>query len=350
MFGKKNTPRLVGIDIQKNCIRYCTKKGDRLKYGELAVNGTIFKDDKLRNPDNLVSAFNEISKRLGIRSMSIVITALNSRLLIKQIPMGNMNSEKEIREYLYFELGESISLPFENPIFDLLILARSKKQKVPKVKVKRKIKRKGDNTEELQAVVIQRNRFTTNGNLPVVVTSEPILIELGDVLKKGGHQLMGVDCSFLAYSRMFHRQINWSENFVLVELDAGIANIIFFEALVPTYLQYEDYNQANWKYFEKAQTVQVTFRESAELQALEGLAETVNSVIEYFYQEVSPNCELAKLYLVGGHPMLRKEVQQIFQETASLPVKTVIAKTGDKSKKKIPDRYVLAAGLAMKEV
>ncbi len=35
MFGKKTIPRLVGIDIQKNCIRYCTKKGDRLKYGEL---------------------------------------------------------------------------------------------------------------------------------------------------------------------------------------------------------------------------------------------------------------------------------------------------------------------------
>lgn len=105
MFGKKTIPRLVGIDIQKNCIRYCTKKGDRLKYGELVVNGTIFKDDKLRNPDSLEAAFNEIAKRLGLRTMSVVITALNSRLLIKQIPIGKMNSEKEIREYLYFELG-----------------------------------------------------------------------------------------------------------------------------------------------------------------------------------------------------------------------------------------------------
>lgn len=348
MFGKKTTPRLVGIDIQKNCIRYCTKKGDRLKYGELAVNGTIFKDDKLRNPDSLSAAFNEIAKRLGMRSMNVVITALNSRLLIKQVPIGNMNSEKEIREHLYFELGESITLPFENPIFDLLILARSKKQKMPKVKAKRKDK--NADKGEPQTVIIQRNRFTTNGNVPVVVTSEPILIELGDVLKKGGHQLLGVDCSFLAYGRMFHRQINWSENFVLVELDAGIANITFFEELVPTYLQYEDYNQANWKYFEKAQTVQVSFRESAEVQALEGLAETINSVIEYFNREISPNCELSKIYLAGGHPMLRKEVQQIFQETASLPVKTLVAKMGQTNKKKIPDRYVLAAGLAMKEV
>lgn len=348
MFGKKTIPRLVGIDIQKNCIRYCTKKGDRLKYGELVVNGTIFKDDKLRNPDSLEAAFNEIAKRLGLRTMSVVITALNSRLLIKQIPIGKMNSEKEIREYLYFELGESISLPFENPIFDLLILGKGNKEKAPKAQ-KRKANKKEEKAEP-QAVVIQRNRFTINGNVPVVVTSEPILIQLGDTLKKGGHQLMGVDCSFLAYSRMFQRQINWSENFVLVELDAGIANITFFEELVPTYLQYEDYNQANWKYIEKAQSVQVNFRESAEIQALEGLAETLNSVIAYYYQEISPDCELKKIYLVGGHPMLRKEVQEIFHELSSLPVKTISAKVSETSKKKIPDRYILAAGLATKEV
>jgi len=96
--------------------------------------------------------------------------------------------------------------------------------------------------------------------------------------------------------------------------------------------------------------VQVSFRESAEIQALEGLAETLNSVIAYYYQEISPDCELKKIYLVGGHPMLRKEVQEIFHDVSSLPVKMISAKVSETSKKKIPDRYVLAAGLATKEV
>ena len=56
------------------------------------MNGTIFKGDKLRNPDSLEAAFNEIAKRLGLRTMSVVITALNSRLLIKQIPIGKRDS------------------------------------------------------------------------------------------------------------------------------------------------------------------------------------------------------------------------------------------------------------------
>lgn len=371
MFGKKKAPpRIVGIDIQKNCIRYCTKKGDRFKCGELVVNGTIFKDDKLRNPDSLESAFEQISKALRIRTMNVVINAPNAKLLIKQVPIGTMRTEKEIREHVYFELGESISLPFEKPIFDLLILGQGNKQEVSKINRKmqssiltfRGKKQKVGEPEagirqsvtqdasSSQAIVIQRNRFSINGHVPVAVTSEPILVQVGEVLKKGGHQLMGVDCSFLAYTRMFPRQINWGENFVLIEMNAGVANIVFFEELVPTYVQYEDYNQANWKYVENQESVQVSFRESAEIQALEGIAETINSVIDYFYREVSPNCTLSKIYLVGGHPMLRKEVVEIFSDITSIPVKLLTVKVSETNRKKIPDHYVLAAGLAMKEV
>lgn len=344
MFSKTKMQKIVGIDIQKNCIRYCTQKGGKFIYGELVINGTIFKDDKLRQAESLVSAFREISKRLKMQSFNVVLTALNSRLLIRQIPLGNMKTEKEIREYIYLELGESISLPFENPIFDVLILEPSKNKK-PQQSRKTKGKKQAG-----QSMVIQRNRFAVNGKVPVIVTSEPILIELGDVLQKAGLKLVGVDCSALAYTRICHKQINWTENFVLVELDAGVANITFFEELVPTYTQYEDYNQVNWKFMETEQTVQVDFRESTEIEALKKLATTTNDLIQYFLQDLSPDCDLAKIYVVGGHPLLKKEVIDLFAARIDLPVKSLSPRVNEKMKKRLPNRFLLAAGLASKEV
>ncbi|MBP1044801.1 hypothetical protein I6N96_00810 [Enterococcus sp. BWM-S5] len=344
MFGKKKHAA-IGIDIQKNVLRYCTVKSGQFVFGEKVTNGSIFKDGKIRNPEEFIHTLQQVAAEVHMRNPEFIISVMNGKLLIRQIPLGNMKSEKEIREFLYFELGDSISLPFENPIFDLLILEQQSKKKIPKKK-----SRQPQEKSSRREVKIQRNRFAVNGKVPVVITSEPILEEIGYLIQRSGGQLIGVECSALAYTRVLQKRINWGQNFLLVELDSGTATITIFEQLVPVYVQYEDYNQVNWRYLEKEQSAKTEFNRSVELEELDKLGRTINNVIRYFETEISPGKELVQIYVVGGHPLLDGEVVEIIQETNDLPVKELQSPLRLANQKRLPERFLLAAGLAMKEV
>lgn len=345
LFKKKQ--QSIGIDIQKNILRYCTIKRGQFIFGEKAINGSFFKDSKLRNAPEFIAVLQKISSELHMRNPNFVISAMNSKLLIRQIPLQNMSTEKEIREYLYFELGESIPLPFENPIFDLLVLGQGNK----KSSNQKKIKQPKEAVKKGKKITIQRNRLTVNGNVPVIITSEPILEELGDSIVKSGGQLVGVDCSSLAYTRIFQKKINWGQDFLLVELDSGTATLTIFEQLVPVYVQYEDYNQVNWKYLETDHVVKTDFPTKIELEGIESLGATINNVVRYFEAEISSGKQLEQIYLVGGHPLLKKEVEEIIQrENNGLPVKALKSPYKMSNQKRVPEKFLLAAGLAMKEV
>lgn len=338
---KKRRRRGIGIDIEKNVIRYCVQKNSKWTYGEIVNNGSFFKGDKLRNSEQFVNCLKEIYRKTHMKNAEMIIATPNSKLLIRQVPVQQMKSEKEVREFLFFELGESIPLPFDQPIFDLLVYDHGDTKKS-----KKKKKRSPD---KVKNILVKKNQMLIDGNVSVVVTSEPFLEKIGDTIKKSGGQLIGVDASSLAYARVFQKRINWSQNFTLVELNAGTATITIFEKFVPVYVQYENYNQVNWKYIEKNESSKMEFSKSVELEALDGLGLTIQHISDYFTTEISSGKTLSQIYLVGGHPFLTKEAEIIIQERNELPVKALGSplKNGQED---IPERYLLAAGLSMKEV
>lgn len=338
---KKSKHHGIGIDIQKNVMRYCVQKNGKWVYGEMVNNGSFFKGEKLKNTEQFVNILKEIYKKSRLNTSEIVISTPNSKLLIRQVPIQNMKSEKEVREYLFLELGESISLPFDQPVFDLMVYEHSESKKT-----KSKKKRSRD---EVKAIKVKKNQLFIDGNVSVVVTSEPFLEKIGDAIKKSGGQLIGVDCSSLAYGRVFQKRINWSQCFLMVELDGGAATVTIFDKFVPIYVQYENYNQVNWKYLEKNGEVKTEFSTSVELEALEGLAMTIQSIADYFTAEISAGNTLAQIYLVGGHPLLTKEVEKIIQKRNQLPVKSLTSPLSERQES-VPERFLLAAGLSMKEV
>ncbi|MGY3777472.1 type IV pilus biogenesis protein PilM [Isobaculum melis] len=345
MFGKKKD--ILGIDIQKNVVRYCMLHNGKWKYGEKIGNGSFFKDNGVKNKEALREILHDIFAEIHIRSPHIVISVLNSKLLIRQIPLRDMGTEKEIREFLFFELGESIPLPFEEPIFDLLILDRPTPKKQQSSRLKKNTKAPS-HQKNVKIKTIKRNRFAVNGKVPVVITSEPLLEEIGDTIQKGGGHLSGVDFSALAYTRALKRNIQWGESFALVEIDSGEATITIFEKFVPIYVQYEAYNQVNWRYQEIKGKIVPEFK--GEMESLTQLGETIRNLIHYFESEISLNSKVSRIYLVGGHPHLKREVSEIIQKQNSIPVSVPAMPYTLRNQKTLPHRFLLAASLSMKEV
>ncbi|EGO6705179.1 hypothetical protein ABG953_12535 [Enterococcus faecalis] len=343
MFSK-NKPK-IGIDIKKNVIRYCSFKKGQFICGEKIAREDFFKNGKLKNKEEFRTLLNEIFKETHSISPLVVVPALNSKLLIKHIPIQEMETEKEIREFLFFELGESISLPFDNPLFDLLILDPPKKKKRTS-RVKKKESKKNETETKLEnKPVIKRNRFTVNGKVPVCITPEEVLEQVGNTVQKSGGQLSGVDFSALAYTNVLKKEINWRENFALVEIDSGEATITIFEKMVPVYVQYEDYNKINWRYNEVDGQIVPEYKEESE--SLSILGDTIRNVVKYFEDEISSEESIGNIYLVGGHPRLKQEVLTIIHEKNTISVHTL---TSTLEKIKVPDRFLLAFGLALKEL
>lgn len=349
---KKKKQALVGLDIKKNILRFSILEKEKYTYGERLLNGTVIKGDNLRNEKEFADELHELLSEYHLKDKQICFTAINSKLLIRKIPMENLRTEHEIREYLYMELGDSIKLPFEQPIFDLLILEQQKNKKKQQqaaktAKKKKKEKEKGSGGKRF---VIKRNRFAVKGHIPFIATSEPIIESIGDGIVQSGNQPVAVDFSALAYVRLFKRKIKWNENFILVEVDSGVATITIFEELTPVYVQFEEYNVVGWKYIEKDGKITANYNVDKEKIELAKLGAIINSIKDYFSTSLSPESVLSQIYVVGEHPLLRKEVCEVFQEANDLPVKALTSSTKGPKNETIPDRFMLATALAMKEV
>lgn len=347
MFGKKS--EVIGIDIQKNVIRYCMYKKGYWLYGEKLGKGSFFKENGLKNKEELSDLLDEIFSEVKVKNPQLVIATLNSKLLIRQIPLQDMTSEEEIREFLFFELGQSISLPFEDPIFDLLVLERPKVAKSKRVKKRKLGLSKADGLkDDVKIKTMKRNRFAVNGKVPIIITSEPLLIELGDTFQKVGGNLVGVDFSALAYTQIFKKRINWGQTFVLVEIDSGEATITIFEKMAPVYVQNEAYNRGNWRYREEKGQVIPEYR--SEGIALKKLGETLKNLIAYFENDISVGSTVERIYLVGGHPRLKTDVLEIMEMTNVIPTSVLEEPSVAEDLNIVPYRFLLAASLALKEV
>lgn len=332
----------IGIDIQKNILRYCMVRNGRWLFGEKLAKTTFLRENQLVNKRALEELLFDIFQELQVKNPRVVLAALNSKLLIRQVPLKEMEIEKEIREFLFFELGASIPLPFEDPIFDLLILNPPKKSKVKN----KRAKGKTSSAPTKNIRTIERNRFAVNGNVPIIVTSEKLLEQVGESVNISGGHLAGVDFSALAYTKVLHHGINLGECFVLVEVNYGEATITIFEALVPVYMQYEVYNPGNWHFKEVDGEIEIGSLD--EQSALKEFGVLIKNVITYFETEVSKNSKVAHVYVVGSHPKLIEDVYAMILVQTDLPTSVPQVPFLQDADTRMPHHYLLAASLALK--
>jgi type IV pilus assembly protein PilM len=339
---KKSLKTVVGLDIRKNVLRFVILKSINPlvihKKGELVLKASILKNGKLANKNMLLEGIKQLFKEHRIKNAYVVFSAFNHEILIRSIPENGMRNEKEVKKYLFLELGESISVPFEQPIFDLLIFEKQKARE--KKQVKRQAAKK-------KAKTIKRDRMVVDGEIYFVATSETTLETLGDEIQQAGGVPAAVDINSLAYSRAINRHIKWSDCLLMIEIDCGVAMFTIFENHIPIYTQYEDYNSANWKnVINEDGSYQAEFNKEKELAELDELGDITNNLLYYYTSKLSNGKSIDKIYLVGENPLLFKEIVSIIETKTEIPVAAI----NTEKRYGIPSKYLLAAGLAMKGV
>jgi type IV pilus assembly protein PilM len=286
----------VGIDIGTRTITVAEVKSG--KGGTIVTNfgGVELPQDAVREGEILdhaavSEALKELVDSAKVSSKKVWLGVSNQRVVVRQVDLPWME-EKELRESLRYQIQEYIPIPVEEAELDVHIVDEFTTDA-------------GDRMQRLLLVAGHRDMVTAHVNAAVEAGLKPIGVDLNpfSVLRSMG------DVSLMDQG-----------NQVLVDVGAGITNIVVHEAGVPTFVRIlvmggdniTDALEAGLSCSREAaetakraalvgSTVDVASRIVTE-QA-DAFVDEIRSSLDY-YQAQSGSSRLSGLVLTGGAAML----------------------------------------------
>ncbi|WNB92734.1 pilus assembly protein PilM [Bacillus sp. NEB1478] len=121
-FNKKR----INLVIQDHVIRYLDMRQPELlevkSFGERYLPEGIVQDGAILDRETLLILLEECVSEWGIKGREVQFLIPDSKLIIRKHQIPLEHKDDEIKGYLYMELGNSIHLPFEDPVFDYVLL------------------------------------------------------------------------------------------------------------------------------------------------------------------------------------------------------------------------------------
>jgi type IV pilus assembly protein PilM len=347
MLFKKKIP--IGLDIGSAYLKAAriidTKLGYELaNFGIMPLDYGVITDGTINNKERLISAIQELAKKMGIKGADVVIALSgHSSVIIKRITIPQM-TEDELELSIRYEAEQYVPFDINDVDIDFQIL--------------------GPNKE-------------TEGQMDVVLIAakKVVVKEYCDTIKQSGLNPVIVDAQAFALSNMFEVNYDMPErNIALVNIGASITNINILQNKLPIFTR--DIAIGGNHYIEILEKGFNISREDAERlktgRAIEGIdpvdvyaamnsaseeiiAEIYRS-FEFFRSSVSDE-EITKIMLGGGTSLV-KGLSDMMKERLGIDAEIIdpfrkikISKSLDATFiKDIAPMASVAVGLALRRV
>jgi type IV pilus assembly protein PilM len=324
----KFKPRPIEIIINDHSIRYIELKNSEakcpLKWGERFLPPGIVSEGKILDTNTLSIILKECIDVWKIKRRRVRYLVPDPFVTIRKVGLPADVHIDEIEGYLYLEIGESVHLPFEDPVFDYIVLPQQ------------------DEKREILLFAAHREHVMAYANLFSSVKLKP---EAADV-------------SSLALYRLYHHLTDkeGEENLLIIQFDLDLVNMSIFENKTPFFTRHHhipfDHNQ--WDtHVARTGFQQLTYK--GDLEELAGqfdeVTKEINLMIDFYQFSLNQGKnELSKILLTGDHPLLQsilKEMEKRFE----IPVELLDSSSLNTEKNRpLPASHHLALGLALKEV
>ena len=320
--------RPVEIVINDHCIRYIEMKNTGeptpLKWGERYLPPGVVSEGKIIDRVTLGIILEECVEVWKIMRRSVRFLVPDQFVTIRKVTIPADVHKDEIEGYLYLEVGESVHLPFEDPVFDYVVLPQQ--------------------GEKQEIVLFAANREHVMG--------------YADLFSEVRLKPEAADVSSLALYRLY-RQINVksaNENLLIVQVDLDHVNMSIFENEVPFFTRHYSlsFNHKQWE-THIARTGFQQFAYKGELEELAGqfeeVAKEINKMIDFYQFSLNQGkSELSKIILTGDHPLL-ETIQTVLQKRFEVSVNILdLSRLQTEKNRPLPASHYLALGLALKEV
>ena len=313
IFTRRKRP--VSMTIEEDAVRVVRLKSvDPLVVDvaeEVPLPPNIIVEGKIVDPETLATILDGAVKQWGISRRTVQFLAPDQYVIIRKVPYPDDVLEDELKGHFFIEIGSTLYLPFDDPVFDV----------VPYI----------PNTETNEAIVI--------------ASKESVLDLYEDVLKDVKLDPITADITPLALYRLAYKQhaLTGKEHVLLADLKEDKMTVSIFHAHYPLFMRPVE--------LENAAVLSVV----ADIQEQRITPATIVMELEklinfYRYNMWNGTASITHL-LVNGEYDGFDELLSLIRERLSIQAMPLVKEplqlaTGQE----IPARFNRTIGLALKEV
>lgn len=311
-FLSKRT-RVATVTIEEDAIRMVEVKSTSPLHvvcaEERSLPSGIISDGKIVDAETLVSILGEVVEEWKLSRKSVRFLAPDEYVIIRKLPYPPDVRRDELKGHFFIEIGSTLYLPFEDPVFDVVPYTAT--------------------TETKEAILI--------------ASKESILNTYEDVFEDVKMKPIVADIGPLALYRLAYSQFEFTgeEHILLLDIKNDSYTVSIFHQHFPLFMrpvEVAEPDEAN--YFSGTQT-----------SKMDALVSEIEKLINFYRYNMNQGNEGITHVLLNGEfdgwEELLKRLEFRFDVTTSTVIRETIYLEDGKA---IPVRFNRALGLALKEV
>ena len=324
IFNKRD--KVINIEIKDHVIRYTELvSNDSLSVrsmGEYLLPAGIIRDGKIEDPFTLTAILEQCVGEWKIARRKVRFLVPDQHVLVRRLKIEQEIADDEIEGHLYLQLGTSIHLPFEEPVFDVIVLGEKDEQK----------------------------------EILLFAASEEIVEQYSALLQECKLKPSVFDIVPLANYRLYHSLYSGheDEHMMFLHFDLYGVNVSVFADDKPSFMRYLPIrsDKEQWEIEKDSlgfQRWEYTGEKEQYYEFLKDMYNEIDRVVTFYKFNVSEEQqEISSLVITGDHPFLTEIVEQM-NNRFNIQVRSLI--DTDRSNEKIRNidyQYYLPIGLALR--
>jgi type IV pilus assembly protein PilM len=283
----------------------------------------IILEGKIRDHDTLKLILEEMVAEGKLKGQKVAFLVPDSLVVVRKVQIPLDIQESEMKGYIFLEIGSSIHLPFDNPVFDIHVI---------------------EETDQVR-------------NVLVYAAPEEIVQEYAEILETVKLRPTAVDLSPFAIYRLYHKseKAHPEDHLLCVEFNIQTVNLSIFKGDELVFMRHIRMNMDldAWK-VKRADGGQEELAWSGSEEHLLGEMQDMLSEVERImnFYRFSLNLgkeQITRILLTGDHPNLASFQERLMNLT-DIPLDTFSQPFFTVKGERIPVSYHLCLGLSLKEV
>lgn len=320
--------RVIHLALNDHSIRYMELKQQNpplpLKWGERFLPEGIIRNGRIVDRESLEIILKECVDTWRIKNRDIQFIVPDAFIVIRKVSIPSDIKEDELKGYIYLELGTSIHLPFDEPVFDAVVLKEDAEKK----------------------------------EILLFAAQEELVMEYVEVFTKVNLYPKVADISSLSLYRLYSKMDSLKQNnqLLMIQMDLESVNITIFEDQFPIFVHHLPLNfiREDWELkINRSQLGEWIFNGDMEKQLLEyeDIFREVNRLLDFYrYSIHQGKKEVTKILLNGDYPFLMNIQDELIRRyELSVEILSVDSLLTSFTRS-FPRAFHLLLGLAIKEV
>lgn len=337
MFSFMKSKKIVNIVLDDYVIRMAESSSEELstikKIKEEPLPAGLIEYGKIIDEIQFYDFMKNIVSEWGIKNQQVRFYVPSSLVIMRPVEFPAHIKEESIKEYFMMEIGETIHLPFQNPIFDIHILSAEK-----------------DNLTEDSFLDEERKQGT------LFAVPEDEIIKYTEIFADVSLKPIAADVKELGIYRYFHQmeQVDKEKSYLFFEFNLTSINLSIFHNNELEFLRYQQLNletQAWSAILEGNNTLNWSYHgnEQQKVGTIEDQINELDRIMNFYrYSLHKGEKEVTEIIILGDYPNLENVFKRV-ESQYDISTRLLNGYLSETKNENVGTAFIPALGLALKE-